>query len=262
MEVESMAAARNARRRGALLPQPPPVSRLADDCVVAGVRVRTFTPPEPDGVYLHLHGGGFVYGSARLQDDTLERLALACRARVVSVDYRLAPEHPYPAAPDDCEAVALHLARGNDCPVAIGGESAGANLAATTLVRLRDRHGFTGFCAAALTCGVYDLALPQFAGGDPSLTEDELRKLIADYAAGSPLASPDLSPAHADLRDLPDALFVVGSLDPLLHDSVRMAERWRSAGNSARLAVVAGAPHGVDAAADVHAFLRRRLAGE
>ena len=256
------AAARSARRRGALLPEPPYVSRLAEDGVVDGVPVRTFTPPEIGGVYLHLHGGGFVYGSARFQDDRLERLALACGVAVVSVEYRLAPEHPYPAGLDDCEAVGLSLARGDARPLAIGGESAGANLAVATLIRLRDRHGFTGVCAAVLTCGVFDLTLPQFAGGDALLTEDELKRLIADYAAGAPLASPDLSPAHADLHELPDALFAVGSLDPLLHDSVRMAERWRNAGNPARLVVVPGAPHGVDAAADVHGFLRRRFARE
>ena len=66
---------------------------------------RVFTPAEHTITYLHVHGGGFVYGSARLQDGRLERIARACNARVVSVEYRLAPEHPYPAAPDDCAAV-------------------------------------------------------------------------------------------------------------------------------------------------------------
>jgi acetyl esterase len=255
--------ARSARRRGELLPQPLRVSRLAEDRVVAGVPVRVFTPPDVCGVYLHLHGGGFVYGSARFQDDKLERLALACRVEVASVEYRLAPEEPYPAAPDDCEAVGLWLAERAAGPLTIGGESAGANLAVTTLVRLRDRHRFTGFRAAALSCGVYDLTLPRFADtGDPSLTRRELTELIAEYADGSPLADPGLSPAYADLRDLPDALFAVGSLDPLVHDSVLMAERWRIAGNRAQLVVVAEGPHGIDTAHDVHAFLRSRLGSE
>jgi len=103
------AATRQARRRGDLLPQPLTVSELAQDRLVAGVPVRVFTPQDVCGVYLHLHGGGFVYGSARLQDDRLERLGVRCRAAVVSVEYRLAPEHCYPAAPDDCEAVASGL---------------------------------------------------------------------------------------------------------------------------------------------------------
>ncbi len=252
--------ARGLRRSGAFLPQPLYVSRLAEDRVVAGVPVRVFTPPDVGGTYLHLHGGGFVYGSARLQDNRLERLALSCRVEVFSVEYRLAPEDPYPAAPDDCEAVGLWLAGRDEGPLAIGGGSAGANLAVTTLVRLRDRHGFTGFRAAALSCGVYDLSLPRFADDrDASLTREGLTELIAEYAGEEALTNADLSPAHADLSDLPDALFVVGSLDPLLQDSVLMDELWRNAGNVARLVVVPDGLHGVEAADDVHAFLRSRL---
>ena len=104
----------------------------------------------------------------------------------------------------------------------------------TTLVRLRDRHGFTGFRAAVLSCGVYDLSLPRFDDDrDPSLTREELTRLIAEYAGGGALTSADLSPAHADLGDLPDALFAVGSLDPLVQDSLLMDELWRNAGNVA-----------------------------
>ena len=90
------------------------MSPLAQDRVLGGVPVRVFMPPEIRGVYLHIHGGGFVFGSSRLQDDRLEALALACRVAVVSVEYRLAPEDPYPAGPDDCEAVALRLAERDD----------------------------------------------------------------------------------------------------------------------------------------------------
>jgi acetyl esterase len=260
-------SAREARRRGDLLPQPLPVSALAEDRVAGPVPVRVFTPPDVTGVYLHLHGGGFVYGSSRLQDDRLERLAVACRAAVVSVDYRLAPEHPYPAAPDDCEAAAFWLAGSAEAEfgterIAIGGESAGACLAVTTLVRLRDRHGFTGFRAAALSSGCYDLELASFQDtGDPAVRRAELDGLFAKYAGSAPRGDPELSPVHADLHDLPDALFVVGSLDPLLHDSLQMAERWRAAGNAARVAVISGGLHGVDAADDVHRFLVERLGG-
>lgn len=261
------AAAREARRRGDLLPQPLPVSALARDRVVAGVPVRVFVPDDVRGVYLHIHGGGFVYGSARLQDDRLERLAVACRAAVVSVEYRLAPEDPYPAAPDDCEAVAVWLAESASAEfgtgrIAIGGESAGAGLTVTTLVRLRDGHGYTGFEAAALTSGAYDLALSNFAEtGDPSLPRDELDGLFADYAGTASRSDPDLSPVHADLHDLPEALFTVGSLDPLRDDSLRLAERWRAAGNLARLDVIPDAPHGLDAWSGIHAFLAPKLQG-
>ena len=126
--------------------------------------VRVFTPPDVRGVYLHLHGGGFVFGSSRLQDDRLERSRSPAASRVVSVEYRLAPEDPYPAGPDDCETAASGSSRtlrasSGASRLCIGGESAGANLAVVTLLRLRDRHGFTGFRAACLVKGVYDLTL-------------------------------------------------------------------------------------------------------
>ena len=258
--------ARRARRRGARLPHPPSVSPLAEDRVVAGVPVRVITPEGVQGVYLHLHGGGFVYGSASLQDDRLERLAVACRAAVVSVDYRLAPEYPYPAAPDDCEAVALWLgaAAGGEFGtdrIAVGGESVGANLAVVTLLRLRDRHGFERVRGAALSGGVYDLSLTGLRvcdGAEP--TREELDCAFAQYAAGAPRRDPDLSPLHAELRNLPPALFAVGSLDPLLADSVAMAERWTAAGSTARLLVVPDGSHGVDTTLEVGTFLAAALA--
>jgi acetyl esterase/lipase len=253
--------AREARRRGDLLPQPIPVSPLAEDTEIAGVPVRVFTPPKPRATVMHLHGGGFVYGAARLQDARLEQLAVACTSTVVSVEYRLAPEHPHPAATDDCEAVARELvARGTE--VAVVGESAGANLAVAMLLRLRDRPGVAELRAAALVGGVYDLELGLFAEtGDVSLTRAELNLLIDAYADDTPRSDPQLSPVHADVRGLPPALFVVGSLDPLLQDSARLAERWWEAGNSVQLEVVAGGVHGLDASVRVQAFLCGRLGG-
>ncbi len=253
----TIAEARRARRRGDLLPQPLPVSAIAADAEFGGVPVRVFTPRQARSTVLHLHGGGFVYGSARLQDDRLERLAVGCRATVVSVEYRLAPEHRYPAAPDDCEAVALALLA-DPGGLALVGESAGANLAVTTLLRLRGR---TGIRAAALSFGVYDLELRGFddAAGD-SLTRAELDPLIAGYAGETPRSDPHLSPVNADLRGLPPALFTVGSLDPLLPDSLRLAELWRAAGNDARVEVVDGEPHGLDASPYVEPFLREHIA--
>jgi acetyl esterase len=257
--------ARAARRRGEHRPQPLPVSRLAEDRVVGGVPVRVLTPPDVRGVYLHLHGGGFVLGSCRLQDDRLEQLALACRVAVVSVQYRLAPEDPYPAGPDDCEAVGLWLVEHaaqelGSARLCIGGESAGANLAAVTLLRLRDRHGFAGFRAACLVKGVYDLTLSRVVdGADPALTSDDLEALVAEYAGDLDRSSPDLSPLHADLHSLTPALFAVGDLDPLLADSRVLAERWRAAGNEAELAVFPGEGHELEPGELLHTFLSSRL---
>ena len=103
-----------------------------------------------------------MQGGADLQDKRLEDIALACDMVVVSVDYRLAPEHPYPAAPDDAEATALWLAKagmsefGTDRLI-IGGESAGAHLSAVTILRMRDKHGYTSFKGANLLYGAYDV---------------------------------------------------------------------------------------------------------
>ena len=129
------------------------------------IRLRVLAPEgEAAGVYLHIHGGGWVLGECDEQDVRLWSLVEATSLCAVSVGYRLAPEHPYPAAPDDCEDAALwlleHVQRELGVPelFTIGGESAGAHLSVTTLLRLRDRHGITGaFRAANLVYGGYDL---------------------------------------------------------------------------------------------------------
>jgi acetyl esterase/lipase len=209
---------------------------------------------EARGVYLHFHGGGFALGSEDMMDPALDALANAAGASVVSVGYRLAPEHPYPAGPDDCEAAALWLianARrelGSERLV-IGGESAGAQLSAITLLRLRDRHGATPFRAANLVYGCYDLGLTPSARnwGERYLI---LSTPIIEWFAGmwvperARRADPDVSPLRAELRGLPPALFTVGTLDPLLDDSLFMAARWAAAGNRAELAVYPGGVHG------------------
>ncbi len=221
------------------------------------VVMRCFTPPTVAGVYLHLHGGGWMFGSADGQDERLWALARAGNLAVVSVGYRLAPEHPYPAAISDCVRAARWLI--DNCAaefgtrrLLIGGESAGAYLAVATLLRLRDRHGVTGaFRAAQLTFGPYDLSMTpsqRSFGARPLLSNTEtLRATYAAYApgrAGDELRDPQLSPLYADLSGLPPARLVVGSDDPLRDDSLFLAARWRAAGGRADVAVVAGAMHG------------------
>lgn len=219
--------------------------------------IRIFPAAEPRGVYMHLHGGGWVLGGTHHQDPRLEQMASQAGVTVISVDYRLAPEHPYPSAPDDCEAAALWIVSNAKAEfgtnrLAIGGESAGAHLAATTLLRMRDRHGFVGFAAANLVYGIFDLR------GTPSLRSWGDRNLILDTAAmrwfisnylsegGSP-DDPDVSPLLADLVDMPPALFTVGTEDPLLDDTLFMHARWAAAGNRAELAVYPGGCHAFDA---------------
>jgi len=249
---------RRARYEGRGIYPPPvflPQARWFD---ADGVRVRVITAEEPRGVYLHLHGGGWTLGAADLQDEALNTIAQNTGLAVASVEYRLAPEHPFPAGPDDCERAARWLVDGGYLelrapPVfAIGGESAGAHLAVLTLLRLRETHS-TAFAAANLVYGAYDLS------GTPSrrrctdalvLTGAVMDWFTDNFLPGlgaEQRRAPDISPLYADLRDLPPALFSVGTLDPLLDDSLFMAARWQAAGNEMELRVYEEAVHGFNA---------------
>jgi acetyl esterase len=258
--------ARQARRDGrSIFPAPVFHPRARDISVPTRngeVRVRVIPPGgEAAGVYLHIHGGGWVLGCCDQQDDRLVALADATGLCALSVDYRLAPEHPYPAGPDDCEDVAVWLLeRGRDeldLPdrLAIGGESAGAHLAVTTLLRLRDGHDITGvFGAANLVYGVYDLSMTpsQRNWGDRYLVLSTpgmhfFGRAFAGERTTDELRHPDLSPLYAELHDLPPALFSVGDQDPLLDDSLFMSARWRAAGNDADLHVWPESIHGFTA---------------
>ncbi len=219
---------------------------------------RVFVPEHPRGVYLHFHGGGWAMGGADYQDGRLEHLADTAGVAVVSVDYRLAPEHPYPAAADDSEAAARWIVENSVAEfgtdrIVLGGSSAGAHLAVTAMLRMRDRHGYSGFAGASLMYGFFDLSLSPSARnwGDRMLVMNtELCRWFANaYAQGADLTDPDVSPMYADLERLAPALFIVGTLDPLLDDTLLLATRWAAAGNATGLAVTTGAAHGFASAA-------------
>ncbi|WP_062227549.1 alpha/beta hydrolase [Aureimonas frigidaquae] len=205
------------------------------------------------GTYLHLHGGGWVFGEAIEHDGALRQLAEATGLVTLAIDYRLAPEHPFPAAPQDCEDVALALAAGaiDGAPtgfLAIGGESAGAHLAVLTLISLRDGHGMTPFRAANLNAGCYDLSLTpsvRNAGEERLvLNTDDVKEFVMRFVPEDrPLRDPAVSPLYADLSGLPPALFTIGTKDLLLDDTLFMASRWTAAGNIADLSVWTGACH-------------------
>lgn len=235
------------------------ISPLACDRFIKGmagneIKIRQFIPNEVKGVYLFIHGGGWTSGGADLQDPRLESMAKAGQLAVLSVEYRLSPEHPYPAAIDDCEAAALWLIKNAKKEygtenIVIGGGSAGAHLSVLTLIRLRERHAWTECKGANLVFGIYDLALTPGARnwGDQSLilSTPILKKLISNFLTeGSNPNHPSVSPLYADLHEMPRALFTVGTLDPLLDDSLFMYMRWISAGNQAELALCPGAIHG------------------
>jgi acetyl esterase/lipase len=244
---------------------PPPVK--LDECrnrTISGpigpLTVRVCVPERIAGVYLHLHGGGWVLGAADQQDLMLQLLATRANLAVMSVEYRLAPEHPFPAGPDDCEAAACWLVEHaqrefGSARVLIGGESAGAHLSALTLLRMRDRHGAAAaFEAANLVFGVYDLGMTpsQRNWGDRNLVLSTpimqwFYDLFTPGLTDAQRRDPAISPLWADLHGLPPALFSVGALDPLLDDSLFMFARWRAAGNDAELLVYPESIHGFHA---------------
>lgn len=232
------------------------------------VRIHLPRSTAAKGLRLDIHGGGFYTGSAAGSDVRNRELADALGIVVVSVDYRLAPEHPWPAAPDDCETAALWLAehaadRFGTRRLAIGGFSAGATLAMATLVRLRDR-GIAAFSAAALQFGTYDLS-----GRTPSGRLIAEEYFIEAYAGLAPdRTHPDISPIYADPANLPPVLIVVGEEDVLLRDNLAMAALLSAADVDVDLRVYPAAPHGFTGHAtpmagaaldDLHTWLDTRL---
>lgn len=241
--AEGLHSARS--RLSTRLPSPRATERTAD---FEGRRVPVrIVEPETGparGAYLQIHGGGFYMDSAARSDTRNASLADAVGVVVVSVDYRLAPEHPWPAAPDDCETAALWLREQAESlfgisRLVIGGASAGANLALATLLRLRDRDRTDQFVGAVLQFGAFDLS-----GLSPSgrLYADE--GFIQAYAGHvADRTNPDISPLYGDLRGLPPTLVIVGALDILLEDSLAMTARLSAAGNEVDVGVYPESPH-------------------
>ena len=256
------------------------LSPAGRDELIGGVPCRVFGDGSGRATYLHFHGGGMVAGSPRSMDVSNADLATQLGVDVVSVDYRLAPEHPFPAGSDDCLAVTHALIEADDRPLVVGGESAGAYYAALTLLRVRDELGAVERIRGAnLLYGVYDLSgTPSNFGvipGDvPDMLGDDLAVEVA--AAYAPqrgpraLQDPAISPLYAPLHDLPPALFTVGTGDHLLDDSLFLHARWRAWGNEAELALYPDCVHSFNlfpvelahrANVRIAAFLDRCIAG-
>src|SRR5689334_2384120 len=195
---------------------------------------------------LFLHGGGFVLGSLRTHDRLARELAQRLSARVLSLDYALAPEHPYPQGLDDCVdaarwVVAQAGSLGMDpARLFIGGDSAGANLSAGTLLRLRDEGSAALFCAAIFLYGRFCMgetdSLRAWGDRELILSRKQMKWFAQAYAGtGTPPAGPYVAPVEADLHGLPPAILIVGTLDPLLSDSQLFAAALRKAGVRAEL---------------------------
>lgn len=187
-------------------------------------------------VLLWLHGGGYVIGSLASVRAMAAQLAKATGTRVVTLDYRLAPEHPFPAAVDDAVAAYRWLLSEGVEPthIAIGGDSAGGGLALATLVSLRDQ-GVALPAAAVCLSPWTDLTLSggslrTNADSDPQVSQTGLTEMAGHYLAGHDARSPLASPLLADLSGLPPLLIHVGSVEGLLDDSLRLADNARKAG--------------------------------
>lgn len=249
-----------------------------------GVPARLYVPrnaQERSPGLLFLHGGGFVVGSLRTHDRLARELADALGARVLSLDYALAPEHPYPQGLDDCvdaaRWVSAHAAElGIDSTrLVIGGDSAGAALSAGTLLRLRDEGSPPLFAAAVLLYGRFAAgeteSLRAWGDRELMLSRREMKWFAAAYSgAAASRSDPYLVPLAADLRGLPPAILIVGTLDPLLSDSQLFGAALRKAGVSAELHVYDDGIHAFlqiplfdmtrDALGKIAAFVRGQLA--
>ncbi|MGF1447199.1 MAG: alpha/beta hydrolase fold domain-containing protein [Pikeienuella sp.] len=215
------------------------------------VRLRLTPAPGPvQGTCLHIHGGGWTFNAPDQFDEPNQAMAQAVGCRVVSVRYRLAPETRWPAQLEDCLAAAIWALDTDPGPLVIMGESAGAHLAAATLLALKSADRLDRVAGSVLSYGMFDLrGTPSLRAWGPRflvLSTPVVGWFVDNLMADGDRSDPMASPLLADLSDLPPALFQVGTLDPLLDDTLFMAARWRAAGGVARVEIAPGGVHGYD----------------
>lgn len=234
---------------------------------LGGRPVEILTPAnhDPGRALLYFHGGGYVVGSARGFRVPAAHLAKACGCRVYSLDYRLAPEHPFPAAVGDALAafaeLGKHLAPQH---LAVAGDSAGAGLALSMMLRLRERGQALPGCALLL-CPLADLTLSgesmqRNRHVEPLLTRDWLAINNEYYSAETPREDPLLSPIFADLSGLPPMLIQAAGNDLLLDDARRLHAAAKDAGVDSKLEVFADLGHDFQLAPDLVPEARRAIA--
>ena len=231
--------------------QPLPADVTVTAAALGGVPTAEITVDgiEPRHIVLYFHGGVYVMGDAFLAADLASQVGRRTRAKVISVDYRLAPEHPYPAAVDDALAAYEALLHNGTAPsdIAFAGESAGGGLAIATLVNARD-HGLPLPAAAFVMSPYADLTL---AGAtmetkheaDPLLSPETLHARVTDYTAGQDAAPGLISPIFAELSGLPPLIIQAGTHEVLLDDAIRLARQAATADVEVTLDITPRVPH-------------------
>ena len=237
--------------RELLSAQPLPADVTVTAATLGGVPTAEITIDgvQPRHVVLYFHGGVYVLGDAFLSADLASQVGRRTRAKVISVDYRLAPEHPYPAAVDDALAAYEALLQNGTAPsdIVFAGESAGGGLAVATLINARDHE--LPLPAAAFVMSPYaDLTLAgstmQTKGEvDPLMSRENLQARVTDYAPGQDTAVGLISPIFADLSGLPPLVIQAGSHEVLLDDAVRLARQAATADVEVTLDITPGVPH-------------------
>jgi acetyl esterase/lipase len=237
--------------RQAISAQPLPADVTVTAAALGGVPTAEITVDgiEPRDVVLYFHGGVYVMSDAFLAAGLASEVGRRTHARVISVDYRLAPEHPYPAAVDDALAAYEALLEDGIAPadIAFAGESAGGGLAIATLVNARV-HGLPLPAAAFVMSPYVDLTL---AGAtmetrrevDPLLSREALQARVPDYTAGQNAALGLISPVFADLSGLPPLIIQAGTHEVLLDDAVGLAGQAAAADVEVTLEIIPGVPH-------------------
>jgi acetyl esterase/lipase len=199
-------------------------------------------------VVLYLHGGGYLFGSPATYRDRARRLAHRCDAEVFVPDYRLAPEHPYPAAREDALAAWTYVAALRpEAPIVVVGDSAGGGLTLSLLAALRDGHRRLPACAFAFSpwtdLGGTGASMTANDGKDVWLTRRHVAAWGRHYAGAADVADPAISPVHADPTGFPPLLLIVGDQEVLLDDSLRVEARARQAGVEVEVLVGRGMQH-------------------
>ncbi|MFC4331842.1 alpha/beta hydrolase fold domain-containing protein [Streptomyces andamanensis] len=224
-------------------------TRTTDLGGVPAVEVRADATRPTTATVLYFHGGAYAIGSAAASAGLVSEIARRTAATALSVDYRLAPEHPFPAAVDDAlAAYRALLDRGVPAgSIAVTGESAGGGLALALLLAIQDA-GLPQPSSATVLSPWTDLTqsggtMTTRADADPALTRRALQTRAADYLAGADPRTPLASPLHADLRGLPPLLIQAGGREILLDDALRLAARAAHADVPVTLQTFPGAPH-------------------